>query len=243
MQKPLDINEPIIIEPSSEENLLENMALMLVTNAEIRMIGPKYDHWVEEFKNYRHAIGNGTEFSTNACPKLPWRDDHGGSAKDIRRRELADQALSKDKSLQDIYMTGARPLAFFDNHTSYFKQRGTLENILFYYEKFEGTSSLTLLLLPIAYGGIHLAAWGFEFPSPAESLLWKISCLIIMGLLAMVVLMHWISSMELRHFAYIMLILYVAARIFIVVESFISLRHVPIGVYAAVPWVQNIPHI
>jgi hypothetical protein len=35
---------------------------------------------------------------------------------------------------------------------------------------------------------------------------------------------------------------YIFARIFLVVESFISLRHVPIGVYAAVPWANYIPH-
>ena len=35
---------------------------------------------------------------------------------------------------------------------------------------------------------------------------------------------------------------YVFARIFLVIESFVSLRHVPIGVYAAVPWANYIPH-
>jgi hypothetical protein len=36
--------------------------------------------------------------------------------------------------------------------------------------------------------------------------------------------------------------IYVFARVFLVIESFISLRHVPIGVYAAVPWSNYIPH-
>ena len=39
------------------------------------------------------------------------------------------------------------------------------------------------------------------------------------------------------------IIFYILSRIYIVVESFISLRHVPIGVYAAIPWVQDIAHI
>jgi hypothetical protein len=33
-----------------------------------------------------------------------------------------------------------------------------------------------------------------------------------------------------------------AARVFLVIESFLSLRAVPIGVYAAVPWSSYIPH-
>ena len=38
-------------------------------------------------------------------------------------------------------------------------------------------------------------------------------------------------------------LLYTLARVFIVVESFISLRHVPIGVYSGVTWAQYIPHL
>ena len=38
-------------------------------------------------------------------------------------------------------------------------------------------------------------------------------------------------------------LLFVFARIFIVVESFISLRHVPLGVYIYVGWAKYIPHL
>lgn len=38
-------------------------------------------------------------------------------------------------------------------------------------------------------------------------------------------------------------LLHTASRLYLVTESFLSLRHVPIGAYAAVPWVQNIPHV
>ena len=36
---------------------------------------------------------------------------------------------------------------------------------------------------------------------------------------------------------------YSLSRVYLVVESFISLRHAPIGAYAAVPWVEAVPHI
>lgn len=35
---------------------------------------------------------------------------------------------------------------------------------------------------------------------------------------------------------------YLFCRVYIVVESFLSVRHLPIGVYAAVPWANYIPH-
>ncbi|MCJ1270800.1 hypothetical protein MMC22_010697 [Lobaria immixta] len=122
----------------------------------------------------------------------------------------------------------------------------------------------SLGILPLIYGGIHLAAWNFDFPSHVESILWKVSSFIIMGLIPVVVLLFllgvfvgeyltswntFLSVEENIEIAYVMglailgFLLYGFARIFLVVESFISLRHVPIGVYAAVPWVQNIPHV
>ena len=140
--------------------------------------------------------------------------------------------------------------------------------------------------LTAAYGGIHLTAWNFEFPSRIESITWRTACFIIMGssfaLLAVpswkalcyymiptvpgdsdqvVILRHLtrsprilsiprtlrflrLSKRRLRYgFILLSFLCYATARIYLVVESFISLRHVPIGVYVAVPWVQNIPHV
>ncbi len=37
-------------------------------------------------------------------------------------------------------------------------------------------------------------------------------------------------------------VLYVFSRVFIIVESFISLRHVPVGVHTGVGWSKYIPH-
>lgn len=122
------------------------------------------------------------------------------------------------------------------------------------------TLSFSLGILPLIYGGIHLAAWNFDFPSHVESILWKVSGFIIMGLIPVVLLLLFLGSavgdyltsssvedyIEAASVLGLVIpgvILYGFARIFLVVESFISLRHVPIGVYAAVPWVQNIPHV
>ena len=126
---------------------------------------------------------------------------------------------------------------------------------------------ILLVALPLIYGGIHLTTWNFHFASQTEHLLWKIACIDIMGTIPLGVTFFActsrISDIVLskqrsrgKRFAvrqasrYInwvlftpMSIFYALSRIYIVVESFISLRHVPIGVYAAIPWVQDIPHI
>ena len=129
---------------------------------------------------------------------------------------------------------------------------------------------LILVVLSLVYGGIHLATWNFAFASKTEHLLWKIACIDIMatvpiGVLCILVLDSLIDAFdegpfELRSTAqmekiwlfykllslaiiFALSVPYALSRIYIVVESFISLRHVPIGVYAAVPWVQAIPHV
>lgn len=191
------------------------------------------------------------------------------SAKDIRRWELAHQVISKDKSFKQDFIqrnwiqTQSRfgdalikrsptiyPDALEDLNSSL--------NNLFQSNKNARLAFLALVLLPVAYGGIHLAAWGFEFPSPAQSLLWKISCLIIMSFVFIVIIPIYVIGGIIEEFQpgstktldrisgtliLTLSIFYAVARIFLVLESFLSLRHVPIGVYAAVPWVQNIPHI
>ena len=120
-----------------------------------------------------------------------------------------------------------------------------------------------LVVLSLVYGGLHLATWDFSFASKTEHLLWKIACIDIMatvpiGLLciqgtALVIAPFRLQShrrnpnrltnLFLMALPSALFIFYASSTIYIVVESFISLRHVPIGVYAAVPWVQAIPHI
>ena len=128
---------------------------------------------------------------------------------------------------------------------------------------------LTLLVaLPLVYGGIHLTTWKFHFASQTELLLWKIACIDIMGTIPLGVIFYacihpiWTTTYPdlvagvykkpamgfvLQYITWTLFcftfIFYTLSRIYIVVESFISLRHVPIGVYAAIPWVQDIPHV
>ena len=133
----------------------------------------------------------------------------------------------------------------------------------------EGAVVWTLWLLASLYGGIHLALWKYDFPTPVESLLWRISAATLTSapVLLLFVWAGWVLADELQKIfprfwglvvdgfefsiALVFLIaivlaglLYMSARIFIVVESFMSLRHVPIGVYAAgLGWSKYIPHL
>ncbi|UPK96293.1 hypothetical protein LCI18_007228 [Fusarium solani-melongenae] len=118
--------------------------------------------------------------------------------------------------------------------------------------------SMLAAALSASYGGVHLCAWDWAFPTRAESTLWKISCIYVasslfmmLALLALFIIIHLrFKSEPLRKrlesaFSRILwpvLIAYAASRAFIVVEAFLSLRQVPVGVYVTPAWVQMFPH-
>ncbi|KAI1481989.1 hypothetical protein F4774DRAFT_350985 [Daldinia eschscholtzii] len=122
-------------------------------------------------------------------------------------------------------------------------------------------TSSAILLFPALYGGIHLTAWNSDFPSLSEQWIWKISCFIIMGLIPLFAITLGVLIMistplqnlggfinSLFLFLEIMvciinIIVFIAARLYIVIEVFISLRCVPIGVYLTPSWLQMIPHV
>ena len=218
---------------------------------------------------------------------------------DIRRWELCASAISeilKSTSPRNAYNPADTVKIYCQNfleehqldmafaiHTPNFREDAIMNSWIEYSEGtflLENTANVLLFLLrsfiPLtaAYGGIHLSAWSFEFPSRVESIIWRAACFIIIGssfaLLAVpswdaldyyfvlsyydpglsiwkdwraLKLMQALNKVVGYGSAGLLLLCYAASRLYLVVESFISLRHVPIGVYAAVPWVENIPHV
>ncbi|KAI0109925.1 hypothetical protein F4814DRAFT_382936 [Daldinia grandis] len=115
-------------------------------------------------------------------------------------------------------------------------------------------------LFPALYGGIHLTAWNSDFPSIPEHVLWKCSCFTSIGIFpAQKIIQKLLFAIGNTFYSnkiinkginlsYLMslvglLIIFIVTRLYIIVEAFISLRSVPIGVYWTPSWLQMIPHI
>ena len=121
------------------------------------------------------------------------------------------------------------------------------------------------------YGGLHALAWSAHFHSPTEQLLWRISSVVVMGGIPTLAVMFGVSNQlrdsilgdsdhdwtlhlvlfslfRLVFYSFIGLnfliaIAYVLARLYLVVECFIQLSHLPAGVYEVPEWSAYFPHI
>ncbi|KAJ4124265.1 hypothetical protein NW768_009624 [Fusarium equiseti] len=114
------------------------------------------------------------------------------------------------------------------------------------------------------YGGVHLTIWGYAFPSYVEELMWKVSCFIMIGYIPvfsvlLAIILHvalsfnmWNQTTDTFKFypiwmggfclTFFLCLGYIAARVFIVVESFLSLRQSSVGVFLSPEWVELFPH-
>ena len=117
----------------------------------------------------------------------------------------------------------------------------------------------------MAYGGLHATAWNGHFPSDIEMWLWRASSVCIAGsgltwilinLLARTIKgfkaywkeveslrAHWTSLVGLGSLATLCGLAYLLARIFLVVEAFISLRKLPAAAFETLQWTQLVPHL
>ena len=100
------------------------------------------------------------------------------------------------------------------------------------------------------FGGIHCVGWFFDFPSSAEAILWRVSSavLTVVAFLSPIIafFLAYLSDIQ-EYFAIalsaIFILVYVVSRLLLIVEAFISLRHLTPGMLALVNWTSFIPHI
>jgi hypothetical protein len=115
--------------------------------------------------------------------------------------------------------------------------------------EWEAWDDLMIYAVGIFFNGLQLAAWRFTFPTPIESLLWKISVLTMLGSVTAWVpvafLFSCLSPTSLaKHTPFYLLVgCYGIARIYVVVEVFAGLRALPAGVFETVKWSKYIPHL
>jgi hypothetical protein len=109
---------------------------------------------------------------------------------------------------------------------------------------------IMMSVVGIVFGGIHCIGWFFNFPSSNEAVLWRVSSAVLTGIAFLFPLLVFLAKISntrwvlfLLLLATIMLLVYVVSRLILLVEAFISLRHLTPGMLALVKWASFIPHI
>ena len=92
------------------------------------------------------------------------------------------------------------------------------------------------------YGGIHAIAWNGHFPTLVEQRMWQAAAVLVVAMAAILFGLGALQHIPMVLSASIVT-LYATARLYLVVEAFISLRSLPLGAYSTPSWVDTLPHI
>ena len=122
---------------------------------------------------------------------------------------------------------------------------------------------LIISFVGLVFGGVHLAAWNFTFPSNIEAILWKVASLITATAWLAFVLSLWMSVLvealealdqkgakKRKKFVSTVCGIFVGVgifpvmivRVYLLVESFASIRKLPLGSYELNIWSEIWPH-
>ncbi|PBK87657.1 hypothetical protein ARMGADRAFT_971663 [Armillaria gallica] len=102
------------------------------------------------------------------------------------------------------------------------------------------------------FGGVHCIVWSSSsfFDSSFEHLLWKVSSLLVaivpvilaLEVLTVLVKPRWIGEF-MKCSTPIFIFVYICARVYLLVDMFLSLRSLPPGALDEIDWTRYIPHI
>ena len=166
---------------------------------------------------------------------------------DMRRWELAEKALLE-------YRADVRSFLMNCNERMLVDRVGDVPKIS---KVSRGAMFATFAFAGFLYGGVHLIAWNNAFRSSTEAYFWKISAVILVssGPLALPFIFAeglWRSRTGTLKGIYagaililipISSIVYVACRVYLVVESFWNLTHLEESTFVVPKWSQYFPHI
>jgi hypothetical protein len=118
------------------------------------------------------------------------------------------------------------------------------------------------------FGGIHLIGWNFTYPTLIEQMVWRVSALLITVIPSYLIFCEHLAryswgfephtpeaqQLEIRGFgpklvlflvliALFLIIVYVFARLTLVVQSFVLMRKQPASAFCSVDWTLFFPHL
>jgi surface polysaccharide O-acyltransferase-like enzyme len=106
---------------------------------------------------------------------------------------------------------------------------------------------LVAICVAVAFGGIHLVAWSFQFPSLQERLAWRISATFVFVIplffVASGMLIQNALVMDIDQTVYGLTVIYIMARIVLLILPCIALRALPASAFVDIQWTSFSPHV
>jgi hypothetical protein len=109
---------------------------------------------------------------------------------------------------------------------------------------------LGALVASMAFGAIHCIAWLFSFPSRMEQLIWKMSSITITGVPVFIATFIFvvdglpkIARVPIVNLFFLSPILYLLARVVLLVLALMALRSLPPSGLQTVQWTTFLPHV
>ncbi|KAF9466843.1 hypothetical protein BDZ94DRAFT_1186357 [Collybia nuda] len=109
--------------------------------------------------------------------------------------------------------------------------------------------SISCAMIGTVFGAVHCIAWSFNFPSPYEQLLWRISSLVVTFAPIRFPSSSWklLYAVLARIFYRLLLLvittIYILARFGLIFQAFAGLRNLSPGVLQDIEWTNYIPHL
>ncbi|KZP11769.1 hypothetical protein FIBSPDRAFT_937362 [Athelia psychrophila] len=110
-------------------------------------------------------------------------------------------------------------------------------------------ADIIALIVAMVFGAVHCVAWSYVFPSLAERRMWRVCAITIAAIPLPMAAAFAVSDPFNGPSLYSMLsmaigaLLYISARILLLVLSFTTLRHLPLSAFQTVQWTTWIPHV
>ena len=229
-----------------------NVSLIeVVTAAFILMAIPTYAYWYRKPYNIGVAKPAVIKIDLSSLPSVP------------EDSTTADGATRTDQILRP-YRAWAQMLRSILESPKEVTQHNdpfTFPGLRWIPPKYQLAVGFTFATIPwLSLTAVHLGAWNYEFPTIVEAWMWRVSCIylvagpLLYGFYG--IIDHYVETKPDfgRHVPewskncmgacmILLFCIYIVARLFVIVEPFISLRFAPAGIYDKVNWTSYWAHI
>ncbi|KAI9456629.1 hypothetical protein F5148DRAFT_1017592 [Russula earlei] len=105
------------------------------------------------------------------------------------------------------------------------------------------TWRVAVVVVTLAFGGIHCIGWSFAFPSGAEHILWRVASVTITTFPILLIPAGFSHSSFANSLYFALVFIYMLSRLVLLVLPFLSLRSLPTAAYHLIHWTSFIPHV